>query len=188
MKNWKSYELEIARKFSVWWESDDSLKTVRAENLPFRRTPMSGGWSKKTAVCDLVVPDNFPFVVELRARNSWNFDEVFKGGGKIKAWLDDTVDKAKASLMENGNPRKGMLVFTRNYQPDYVMLMYADFLELVGYNSRDAMLGCRTVNLLHVAVGSGFKQYMLMMLNDFFEGCSSAWFRQVVEKQVVFKD
>ncbi len=106
-------ELRLCRVLSAWWLSDAYSVKTKAEDLPFRRTPLSGGWDKKRAAMDLIVPKNCPFFVEVKDRESWDFIRFFttEDGGELVRWYEKERIKDKCHI----------LIFTRKRFPDFIM-------------------------------------------------------------------
>jgi hypothetical protein len=95
-------EREVARLCQAWWRRLDP-------ECEFARTPLSGGWSGPTvrahfrASGDLMTTsDNWPFTVEVKRRECWNVDRLFKGlSSPAWAWWRQAVEQA---LEESGVP------------------------------------------------------------------------------------
>ncbi len=113
-------ELTIARAMSIWVDpANEKYKTARAEDLPFRRTPNSGGWTKsrKAYIGDIMAPEGFPFVFEAKNRESWTWDQRFRdnpGWEPEKWWIEDTVRLAVPSC------RIPVLIFKKNHAQPFV--------------------------------------------------------------------
>lgn len=102
-----SYERKIAKLFSEWW----------GEVKSFRRTPMSGGWSKSRATGDIICPSEFPFDIECKHHKDWELIQLLKSPEKCKLmkFWKQAVDECRPN-------KKPMLIFTKNNQPDLVMV------------------------------------------------------------------
>jgi len=118
------FELVIARAISVWWTGSSSFLACRADQLPFRRTPGSGGWDKRRGgESDLFIMDdsvsNFPYGVECKNQQAWTWDQVHKGNAKcpILSYWDQCV-----KACNQAGDRTPLLIFTRNQHPNYVCL------------------------------------------------------------------
>ena len=115
------YELEIARIVSVWWSRKPELAKARAEELPFRRAPLSGGWDTKAAASDLIVTDpaslpvKWPWAIELKKQECWDWEGLFKANAKwpVKAYWDQCCVAAGKSKLHP------LVVFTKNRSPNY---------------------------------------------------------------------
>lgn len=108
----RSYESHIAKKLSKWWGRDKA----------FRRTPSSGGWDRDRAPCDMVVPDGFPFDVECKKNEGWELVQLLKSPDKsllAKFWAQ-AADECRPG-------RSPWLIFSRNNQPDFVMMRFASW-------------------------------------------------------------
>lgn len=103
-----SYELKIAKKMTEW------------TGLKFERVPASGGlhWKQDNRVYGDIVcnmPD-FPFVIEAKCRESWNMDSLINGSKEVEKWWKQVTADAEAT------GKQPVVIFTRNRQPDYMML------------------------------------------------------------------
>ena len=115
------FERELARTVSVWWTGNKDLEKVRAEELPFRRTPLSGGWDRKAAASDLLVvepealPCPWPFALEAKNQECWDWDGLFKNNAKwpVKAYWEQCCEAATKSKLHP------LVLFTRKLQPIY---------------------------------------------------------------------
>ena len=109
-----NFERFLSRELSEWWYQDNSI---------LRRVPLSGGWDA-AALGDVMVPPayigkvpKFPFYVEARNREGWDFSELYDvdRNSALKKWWAETLTKAKV-------PKQiPLLVFSRAYQPTYVL-------------------------------------------------------------------
>lgn len=108
------YERKIAKVLGDWYGEE------------FHRTPASGGlhWKEDNRVAgDIVTPpgSTYPFVTELKKRESWEFFHLLKGTGEMeKFWQQVSNDAARTGL-------KPLLVFSKNFSPDYTMMLLSDF-------------------------------------------------------------
>lgn len=100
------YERKIAKLFTEWWGE------------PFYRTPNSGGlgWQGKKIAGDLITPDNFPFVVECKKEENWNFEQIIEGRGIFYKWWEQVIRDAKKV------EKLPLLVFSKNHSNDYIAL------------------------------------------------------------------
>lgn len=123
------YELKIAKLLSSWWDED------------FHRTPMSGGlhWKADNRVAgDIVTPPGslFPFSIECKKREEWKFDHLIKGTGEIEDyWKQCVGDSDRVGL-------RPMLIFSKNFSPNYFMIRTEDFIALTDYKTRIPMNFC----------------------------------------------
>lgn len=93
-------EREVARLLQSWWQS-------REPGCEFIRTPLSGGWGTATtrgsfkASGDLMTTaTQFPYVVEVKAREGWNVKNIMAGArSPVWSWWAQTV---KAALEQEG--------------------------------------------------------------------------------------
>lgn len=70
----KAFERLVGKVLGEWWQ-----------NKSFRRTPISGGWDKD-ALGDLVVPAEFPFLVECKKHRNWSLEAVVCNRGLFRQW------------------------------------------------------------------------------------------------------
>lgn len=141
------YERKIAKSLSGWWQE------------PFQRTPASGGlqWQNDNRVAgDIVTPEKskFPFVVECKKRENWNIEQLIKDTGDIeKWWAQVTKDCTRTSL-------RPMLIFSKNFAPDYVMVLEQDFVD---------MTGNKEIKLPHFIVRGEKYNRVIMLLPDLYK-------------------
>ncbi len=90
------------------------------------RVPLSGGWGNRSDfhTCGDVIttlPD-FPFTIECKNAEGWHLEQLLTSPDKcpITAWWRQACRQAS----EAG--KKPLLVFTRNFQPLFVVLRAAD--------------------------------------------------------------
>ena len=141
----KNYERKIGKRLCAWW----GIPWDNPGKL-FHPTPMSGGFVRPRSADDLlqearvaglefpewggdiIVPQDFPFSVECKNRQGWEFRDLIHGrrfrGNSTQdrdslpvEWMDQ-AERARAG-------RHPMLVFTRRQWEDYVLLP----LEAVGF-------------------------------------------------------
>lgn len=118
-----SFELEVAKALSAWWGVEKS----------FRRTPLSGAWDPR-AGGDLVAPDGFPFTVECKKVENWDLLQLItsgrrKGDEDAKCLIEKHWSQAVRECQPGKRP---MLVFSRNHQPAFFMLLAVDWSHLEG--------------------------------------------------------
>jgi len=136
------FELKLCRVLSAWWTGNDDCLRCRADDLPFFRTSGSGGWATrrkrqddnvavKSQSGDLVTPESFPFALELKHQEGWNWDPFFKRSDDwiVFKWWKQCVVAALAK------ERLPLLVFHRNNTPDWIMMPYVAFrmLQITDY-------------------------------------------------------
>lgn len=142
-----SYELKIAKKMTEW------------TGLKFERVPASGGlhWAADNRVYgDIVcnVPD-FPFVIEVKCRESWNMDSLINGSKEVEKWWKQVTADAEAT------GKQPMVIFTRNRQPDYVMLKVRDY----HYQRKLILTGIREGFFMNILINED--ELIVMKLEDF---------------------
>jgi len=112
-----AYELKISKVLGNWWGEE------------FHRTPASGGlrWKEDNRVVgDIVTPPTsvWPWVTELKKRENWEFTHLLKGTGEIESYWEQVCSDAQRSGL------KPMLIFSKNFCPDFLMLPIEDFTQL----------------------------------------------------------
>lgn len=108
------FERDIAKLLSEWWGED------------FNRVPMSGGldWQKDNRVTGDIVPppdSDFPYTVECKKREGWDFEQVIKGTGEVADWWKQCTNDAKKV------DKIPLLIFSKNRSPIYFMVHVDDF-------------------------------------------------------------
>lgn len=124
-------ENKVAKLFAGWWGSD------------FTRTPSSGGFRTQkfrddwNAAGDIVTPDeSFPFCVEVKNAEGWHLEQLLTSPEclLVKWW--------RQAVEESPEDKIPLLVFTRNYQPFFFMIVEEEAacrldgmrLDVDGYN------------------------------------------------------
>ncbi len=142
------FENDVCRKLSTWAGVSPSTPI---EKLPFRRrttsvVPVVGHWR---GAGDLVVAEavSFAFCVECKKHEGWVLDHLFLPSSRLWDWWDQTRSQAERADL------RPLLVFTRNFQPDYVMLRKKDVKGLRGMlvdrpGSRESVLVATLEDLL----------------------------------------
>jgi hypothetical protein len=121
-RSWKKTEIEVCRRLAAWWDPAKfplkSAKKAKARDLPFRRTPNSGGWGGHADMkADIQGPPGWPFSIEIKAQKSWSFDEIIRGKSKqLATWWSQSCKAAKKS------DRTPLLVFTKPRMGYYVRM------------------------------------------------------------------
>lgn len=129
-----TYERDIAKILSKWC------------GIKLKRTPMSGGWAK-TGDITPVDPEemvDFPFNIELKNRQGWDFKELIKGTNKrgIVDWWEQAVRDAKTSN------RFPILIFTRVRDVNYCMVPSKFFKTVIGKNINSILWNGKRIFLL----------------------------------------
>ena len=115
----KDYERIIAKKFSQWYNSE------------FRRVPQSGGFDKRVISGDIFLVDkieqkNFLFSIECKKVESWEFNPLLSTSSEatklMKFWDQASNDATIAG-------KKPIVVFSKNFYPDYCMMEYSTTLS-----------------------------------------------------------
>ena len=88
----------------------------------FRRTPKSGGWDPNFSGDIICVAESvrFPWSVESKNQEQWDFSQLFEGTGPLQSWWDQTVRGAEKSQ------RVPLLIITRKNLPFFVVLRAED--------------------------------------------------------------
>lgn len=119
-----TYERDLCRAISVWWCGNPAYAKMPAGDLPFRRTPLSGGWDRKAAASDILVVDpkaiKHPWCFAMEAKNQecWDWSGLFKGNDKwpVKGYWAQCMRAATDSKL------LPLLIFTKNRELSYVAL------------------------------------------------------------------
>jgi len=118
-----AFENEIAKLLAEW------------SNIPWKRVPMSGGWSAKniasgdifcTAEFDKKSPKIVPISIEIKKVQSWEFVHFFKDTDSSPIgswWAQSTKDAIKAK-------KTPIVIFTKNYFPIFIILRVATLNKL----------------------------------------------------------
>ena len=139
-----SFELNCCKLLTAWWFPDDDFTGVNATKLPFFRSPGSGGWATKRKhqndnrinemSGDIICPSDFPFSIEMKNQEEWDFDQYFKEnpGFKLWGWWKQTTEQA-----ERAN-KKPLLLFTKNHSPVYYAMYEPNI--IANFNLRTTLL------------------------------------------------
>lgn len=116
-----NFERDIALTLSSWWGS------------PLRRAPLSGGWVKKGFTGDIIPPDNvstFPLYISVKNREGWDFTQLLKNVNCsiIQWWIE-------LEQSETAKNKFKMLIFTKNYDKEYLILSEIEWKILVEITS-----------------------------------------------------
>lgn len=141
------YERKVAKSLSKWWGE------------PFQRTPMSGGlhWKNDNRVAgDIVTPNDskFPFTIECKKRENWTIEQLIKETGDIEKWWGQVLNDCERSRM------KPMLIFSKNFAPDYVMVLESDFV---------AMTANLKLDVCYFIIRNSDKRRVLLLLEDLYK-------------------
>ena len=108
----KRGERLLAKRLETWW------------GAPFHRTPASGAlrWGERVEVRgDIVCEDtDFPFVIEEKNREAWEFAPFIEGKGAIFKWWQQVLKDSKAIH------RIPLLFINKNRSPSYVIFRPRD--------------------------------------------------------------
>lgn len=115
------YERKICKLLQPWWDCE------------FHRVPASGGlrWKQDNRVTgDIVVQEDvkdFPFVIECKKREGWNFEQLIKGTGEVVSWWEQNNNDLERLSDSTKHP---LVIFSKNLSPDYYMIRLDDFKAL----------------------------------------------------------
>lgn len=115
------YERKICKALTPWWDCE------------FHRVPASGGlrWKQDNRVTgDIVVQEDvkdFPFVIECKKREGWNFEQLIKGTGEVVSWWEQNNNDLERLSDSTKHP---LVIFSKNLSPDYYMIRLDDFKAL----------------------------------------------------------
>lgn len=112
-KKGASYERTIAKLLSTWWGAE------------FHKTPASGAlrWGVDNRVVgDIVAPtdaEKFPFVVECKKREQWNFLQIIKGTGEFISYWEQVNEDV---LRLEDKDMQPLVVMAKNHQPNLYVI------------------------------------------------------------------
>lgn len=111
-------------------EKEEQARRLKVAYNLCQRTGMSGG---RTERGDIIVKspivERFPYFFECRNRESWSWENIFKKTDEsviIQWFLKDAVGKCHPA--EGVHERLPILVFTKNFDHDYVAMWKEDWL------------------------------------------------------------
>lgn len=125
MRKGQGFEREVAKILSAWWGTENS----------FVRTPLSGGWTKRTKFLgeerkqvagDLICPSDFPFVISCKKVESFKFHTLIADweSSLLRKWWFEVKEEAESV------GKRPMLVFSKNRWKKYVCISNDDFKKL----------------------------------------------------------
>lgn len=151
-----NYERKICKLLTKWWDK------------PIYRTPISGGshWKGDGVTMD---PD-FPFHLECKNRQSWKFEDLFREKNEImKYWKqceNDALESGKIPL----------LIFTKNYCPDFYMMSYEDILKIEDFSNH--LVG-KQLYFERVNEFGERNKFVIGLLSDLFKSWSADMLRYI---------
>ena len=146
-----NFERKVAKMLSDWWGVENS----------FVRTPGSGAYAKfvgedlkERLRGDLITPREFPFFVECKCVEAFEFHLLLQSFEKslFKNWFDELEKKCKDYYP--------MLVFSRNRWKVFVCIRGCDLQKLRVNIDRKMVLGV------------GEKEYVFCLLEEFLKSVS----------------
>ena len=114
------FERKIAKDLTEW-----SGKT-------FERVFRSGGGAAKGDIAPAY--HSWPFVAELKNRESWNHHELFNNKGNIWKWWKKVCEEARDA------DKYPLLIIKKNRHPALVILTRTDCLNLLSWSLKDRNL------------------------------------------------
>lgn len=115
-----NFERLVAKLLTDWW------------GVKFSRSPQSGGlhWSKDSRVTGDIVPPvdiDFPFTIECKKQEGWDFSQILSKKGDIKQWWEQCINDFRRLDDDSKNP---LLVFSKNHYPIYYIMLTATYQRL----------------------------------------------------------
>jgi len=156
-----NYERRICRLLSEWWGE------------PIYRTPSSGGshWKGDGVAMD----PGFPFHIECKNRQSWQFEDLFKVKGELlKYWEQCEKDALESSKIP-------LLIFTKNYRPDFYMMSCEDVVKIEDFCNR--LKGRRIYFERTDEAGRKKEKFVIGLLPDLFDSWSADMLKIYVEEK-----
>lgn len=147
-----NFERKVAKTLSDW------------SGLELRRTPLSGGWAKHNpnAVGDIACIDihnEFPLCVECKCGQGWELESVFRGKCKLfESWWKQATDNCPAGKIP-------VLIFSKNYSEDWVMLQRVD-LPKVDYNINCIVMDERVIIALNDLLQIPMSKFIREQISD----------------------
>lgn len=115
----KEYERHVAKVLSEWC------------GCTLIRTPMSGAWQ---GTAGDIIPknrsDNFPFTVECKKQEGWVMEQIMAGCGLFQEWVVQSLDGVSKDREHGREVLTYMLIFSRNFKPDYIAMQVKDLPEV----------------------------------------------------------
>lgn len=166
-KKGAGYELAVGKKFRVWAEEHLKSRGLDPKDW-FKRTPLSGGWSRKHSPGeDLIIPDCFTPAIECKKREQWTFSSLLKGeAGPNQVWgfWDESVKKV--------GERPLFLVFSKNFEADWLLMRLRTMHKIIGQSEQDESLERRYHVLVRPVpdeMGGPCQTFALIRLDHFLE-------------------
>lgn len=153
----KTYELYVAKRLSKW----AGFKLIR--------TPMSGAWQGTSG--DIKPKDSsidFPFTVECKKTENWKFEQIMSGVGPFFDWVEQAEREAVIDGHNCHSARWPIVIFSRNYEKDYIAFPYFNTLNW-NYAFRQ-----------YAIVDIGGFEYFVADLDQFFESFTYNEFRLAI--------
>lgn len=110
------------------FENDIAKLLTKWSGHKFQRVPLSGGWDKKIVSGDVFCAAEYkrnsgqnvkvPLSIECKNQEGWTISQLFQISEKcpLRLWWDQSVNDSKKIK------KLPALVFTRNYQPVFIMI------------------------------------------------------------------
>ncbi|UXR28888.1 hypothetical protein [Bacillus paranthracis] len=145
-----TFERKVAKELTAWWGEE------------FHRVPASGGlrWGEDNRVVgDIVAPEgsDFPFTIECKKREGWNFEQLIKGTGEVTSWwLQAVTDRERL----NDVTKHPLLVFSKNRSPEFYMMEYSLWKKFPTLEKNYFITSFTINNVLHRVVVGFFDELL----------------------------
>lgn len=118
-----NFEREVCKILSGMWDPKLDLSKAKAKDLPFSRTPYSG--ADKRFPLDIIVPDDFPWMIEAKKREEvLTIERLLMGDSPLMSWLR----KAEADLTLSKSKKPVMVIAARNHVKPIIACRAPDIL------------------------------------------------------------
>lgn len=154
------FERKMAKLFSDWYGEE------------LIRVPASGGMRSLTR-SDLSTrnPDFFPFVIECKHREDINFESIIKSPKVIIDYWIELKEKANIEYWKysesNGvfkSPKNPILILTKNYCPNYIILQ-----EYIVINLSHSVEKLKKENFIRIHISELNENIVIFVLEEFLE-------------------
>lgn len=165
-----NHERKVVTALSEWW-------TNGGDKNAFARTPRSGAWKFPL---DIVPPRGCPLLVSCKNEERWaGLEMLLESDGAFKTYWNE-LDIAYNDILKHENLFMSVtgvghenvisvLIFTRNFKPDYIMMNVSDYNALVGYVGAFMKRKITSMLFLEDYQLNNKREFVTMLLKDFFE-------------------
>lgn len=108
----KRYERHVAKRLSEW------------SGIELVRTPDGAPEDIYADVWPKDVTEYFPLAVECKCCEGWSLDQIMAGTGSLYDWLRQAQAQSENATNALRRIHIPMLVFSKNYTPDYVAVPF----------------------------------------------------------------